>query len=215
MTLNLDNMNYWKLLPFTLLFLINISSFSQCIITTVTATSGACSIPQNTYTVSGNIVFTNAPISGTLTIKDCHGGMQVFNPPFTSPQSWSIASIPADGAPCHATAVFSFDTLCTLTTNYTAPANCSPTSILEIENKQLKIYPNPSKGILIINIDIKLNSKTELVIFSVTGKVVEKFTLQTNSQITLDTKNLSSGVYFYVLYSDDAVSEKGKLIIEN
>ncbi len=191
---------------------VGINSFSQCIVTSLTAVADACFPATNTYTISGSITFSNAPSTGTLTVSDCHGGMQVFNAPFTSPQAYTINSIPADGISCNITAAFSSDTICTSTINYTAPASCAPVSISEIENKLIKIYPNPSKGI--VTIDVKLNFKAELKIYSTTGKVIEEFTVRTNSQLILNTQNLSSGIYFYVLYTNNAISERGKLVID-
>jgi hypothetical protein len=201
-----------KLLLFVFLTSISYNSFAQCIITSLTASPGACVPATNIYTVSGSITFSNAPSIGTLTVSDCHGGMQVFNAPFTSPQAYSISSIPADGVSCNITAVFSSDTICTSTINYTAPASCAPVSISEIENKLVKIYPNPSKGI--VTMDVKPSHKSELKIFSPTGKVVEEFTVRTNSQLILNTQNLSSGIYFYVLYTNNEISERGKLVID-
>ncbi|MCC7332999.1 MAG: hypothetical protein IT232_10385, partial [Flavobacteriales bacterium] len=61
-----------------------------CSITALTANSGACNSGTNTFTLNGNITFTNAPASGTLTVTNSCGGTQVFNAPFTSPQAYTI-----------------------------------------------------------------------------------------------------------------------------
>lgn len=96
----------------------------QCIISSVTATPGACAPATNQYTVTGAVTFTNAPASGTLTVQITGGGSQVFNAPFTSPLNYSIASQTSDGASHTVTAAFSAGPTCTNTANYTAPASC-------------------------------------------------------------------------------------------
>ncbi|MBI2281219.1 MAG: hypothetical protein HYU68_11095, partial [Bacteroidetes bacterium] len=67
------------------------SIVTPCSISALTSVPGACQSATNTYTVNGDITFTNAPATGTLTVTDCHGNSQVFNAPFTSPQAYSIA----------------------------------------------------------------------------------------------------------------------------
>lgn len=187
------------------------ASYSQCFINSLTAVSEACVPATNTYTTSGSITFTNVPTTGTLTVSDCHGGTQVFNAPFIGPQAYSISGIPADGAACNITAKFSADTLCVSSTNYTAPASCAPTSISEIENKHIQIYPNPSTGIVYIDIDSKLNSTSVFLIFSISGKLVGKIPLTENSQ--LFKPDLQTGIYFYSVFTDNVILSRGKLVI--
>ncbi|MCC7332792.1 MAG: choice-of-anchor L domain-containing protein, partial [Flavobacteriales bacterium] len=66
------------------------TSCPTCSMTALTATPGACNSGTNTFTLNGNITFTNAPASGTLTVTNSCGGTQVFNAPFTSPQAYTI-----------------------------------------------------------------------------------------------------------------------------
>ena len=103
----------------------NCNILVPCVISALTVTAGACQVATNTYTVSGSITFTDMPTTGTLTVTDCHGNSQVFNAPFTSPKAYSISGIPSNGAACNVTAVFSDNSSCTRTTNYTAPAACT------------------------------------------------------------------------------------------
>jgi hypothetical protein len=95
-----------------------------CVINTITATAGACNPQNNTYTVSGQVTFTNAPNSGTLTVQISGGGNQVFNAPFSSPINYSISGQPSDGLERTVTATFSADPNCTKSTKYTAPKDC-------------------------------------------------------------------------------------------
>lgn len=92
---------------------------------TVTAIPGTCNSATNQYTLTGTVTFSNPPSTGTLTVQISGGGSQVFNAPFTSPQSYSIAGQTSDGVNHTVTATFSADGTCTSNINYTAPASCS------------------------------------------------------------------------------------------
>jgi gliding motility-associated-like protein len=100
-----------------------------CNMTALTATPGPCSVATNTYTLSGTITYTDPPTTGTLTITNsCSGVTQVINPPFPATSiGYSLAGMPANGAGCTVTAVFSADPLCTLTSAFTATAPCTVT----------------------------------------------------------------------------------------
>jgi len=95
----------------------------NCSISGITATPTACS--SNQYSLSGNITFSNPPATGTLTITGSCGGSQTFSAPFSSPQTYNLTGLTANGAGCTVTATFSANTTCTLTQNYTAPASCN------------------------------------------------------------------------------------------
>ncbi|MDD3875359.1 MAG: T9SS type A sorting domain-containing protein [Bacteroidales bacterium] len=72
------------------------------------------------------------------------------------------------------------------------------TSIAELYNLNLKVYPNPTDGSLTVefNDDIELNFS--LKVFDLFGK--EVFDSELNQRIThLDFKNLSNGMYYLVL----------------
>jgi gliding motility-associated-like protein len=96
-----------------------------CNISAITATPTACNTATQQYDVSGNVTFTNAPASGTLTITNsCGGAPVVLNAPFVSPAAYSFTGLSANGAACNITATFSATPACTFTQNYTAPAPC-------------------------------------------------------------------------------------------
>ncbi len=94
-------------------------------ISSLTAIPGICQSLTNTYSLTGNITFQNAPNSGTLTVS-ADGIQQVFNAPFTSPQAYVLNGLTADGAVHTVTAIFSGGANCSKSTNFTSPANCSP-----------------------------------------------------------------------------------------
>lgn len=83
------------------------------------------------YDLQGTLTYSDAPATGTLTITDCNGNAQIFNPPFNGTQTFTVSGLPQDGLACDFTAEFSDDPNCTITTGFTAPpaitafeANC-------------------------------------------------------------------------------------------
>lgn len=100
-----------------------------CNMTALTALTGGCDPATNTYPLLGTISYTDAPTTGTLTVTNsCSGATQVFNAPFASGSTnYTLSGLPANGAACSVTAVFSGDPTCTFTTNFTAPPACSVT----------------------------------------------------------------------------------------
>ena len=114
---------------------------NPCSITSITRNPSNC-LAGNTYNVTGQVAYANAPTSGTLTVSNSCGGSQVFTYPFpASPVSYSINGLAANGAACTVTATFSATPSCTLSGGYTAPAlpnanagapqalNCTVTSV--------------------------------------------------------------------------------------
>ncbi len=93
---------------------------NDCSISSITTIVGDCSTDQ-TFSVSGNINFTDPPVDGTLTISD--GSVsQVFTPPFVSPISYSLSGIQGDGQEHTITASFvSSTTNCERITYIDAP----------------------------------------------------------------------------------------------
>lgn len=109
---------------------INISNIPTCpcTITNVSADVSSCDNQTNTFNISGSIEFLTPPTSGILTVSDCSGNTQTFNPPFVSPINYSLNNITADATPnCSVTAAFSTNTNCSFTTDafdYPQVCNC-------------------------------------------------------------------------------------------
>jgi len=145
---------------------INVSVINCCLINNMTANISApnCGSTSGTYDVTGQIDFTGAPASGTLTVSSSCGGSQVFNAPFTSPQSYSLTGLNADGANCNVTAVFSADAACTQTIPYTAPIcpcnldtlavvhGCSLTAGMYDVDVHLVFSMPPTSGQLVVDV---------------------------------------------------------------
>ena len=65
------------------------------------------------------------------------------------------------------------------------------TAISKLENKNIKIYPNPSRGI--INIEIQGSEKFLIKLFTLTGKEIPIVLIDKK----VDLKNINNGVYFF------------------
>ncbi|MEM1119053.1 MAG: hypothetical protein AAGJ18_01305, partial [Bacteroidota bacterium] len=97
---------------------------STCTVS-ATVNVGSCEVATNTYGVSGNVTFSDAPTTGTL--KVAIGPFeQVFTAPFFSPQAYTISGLGSDGGSHDLVVSFSEDAFCRYNTSYTAPAGCDP-----------------------------------------------------------------------------------------
>ena len=105
----------------------------HCSMIAITANPSVCDDLTNTFSISGNIEFSNPPSTGTLTITDntaVPAVSQTFSPPFGSPLAYDLTGIPCDGADHFLTAVFSDSTSCIMTQKCTAPpASCPQAQI--------------------------------------------------------------------------------------
>lgn len=98
----------------------------NCSMLSITRNVSACNPATNTYSLSGQMEFSNPPTAGTLTITDNTGISQTFNPPFNSPLNYTLNNIPCDGLGHTVTASFSEDPDCNLSENYNAPEAACP-----------------------------------------------------------------------------------------
>ncbi len=91
-----------------------------CNIIAITTSVSNCPT-GGSYTVTGTVTFTDQPTTGTLTICDDISGLcDTYTAPFTSPWTYTISGIPADGLVHTLTATFSDEPLCLHTQTYTA-----------------------------------------------------------------------------------------------
>ncbi len=95
-----------------------------CVVSSITATPGSCNPLTNTYSLTGTVIFTNAPATGILTVSITGGSSQTFNAPFTSPINYTINNQLSDGLTHTVTAIFSADPNCTKSKTYSAPPSC-------------------------------------------------------------------------------------------
>jgi len=105
----------------------------NCGIISIAANPTACSAATNTYSISGNIEFTNPPATGTLTITDITNipnVSQTFTAPFNSPQAYTLSNLTCNGASHTITASFSAEADCNITDTYNAPTSICPVAAI-------------------------------------------------------------------------------------
>ncbi|MDP3557470.1 MAG: ice-binding family protein [Bacteroidota bacterium] len=101
--------------------------------------------------------------------------------------------------------------------NVVMPAGCAgPTGINELKNSSssnaISIYPNPFTSSLKIDLNNSLTgNNVEVMIYNVLGELVmnESVTKQIS---TINTSNLSSGMYFYKILENNKTIQSGRLI---
>ena len=80
----------------------------------------------------------------------------------------------------------------------------------------LKVYPNPSSGLINVKIEGAVTGQGELMVYDLNGKVVYQSTLEVNSrgvEKSLDLSNLSKGIYILGFNSNE-LSDKIRLVIK-
>lgn len=103
----------------------------DCNLSNLVADVGPCDLGTNTFDLSGSVSFVNQPTTGQLIIEDCNGNSQTFNAPFTSPTSFNITGITANGANCNLTAHFTAEPDCTIEIQNQNQDPCEPSCIIQ------------------------------------------------------------------------------------
>lgn len=97
-------------------------TIDNCVNCTMTGLNFVMTSCDNaSYDLEGTLTYSNPPTTGILTITDCNGNQEVFNPPFNGSQTLTYSGLPQDGLFCNYTAVFSDDPNCTITVGFQAP----------------------------------------------------------------------------------------------
>ena len=93
---------------------------------------------------------------------------------------------------------------------------CSSVGINNYMSKYLtlKIYPNPANQNATLEFDNSGQENHTLTLYDTQGRLVKTLTNITADQITIDTDDLTSGLYFFQLSTGGQVRFKGKLTIE-
>jgi hypothetical protein len=111
----------------------NCDIVAHCSISSLTAIPDNGSHPNGRYDVSGEVEFSNAPVSGQLTITDITATPPVsqnFTAPFSSPLPYKLSGIICDGLPHTITAIFSDSTSCNFTQVYHSPNPQCPSAVI-------------------------------------------------------------------------------------
>lgn len=81
----------------------------------------------------------------------------------------------------------------------------------------LQNYPNPFNASTVIKFDLPVSSNVQLIIYNTNGQVVESLVNERREaghhQVNWDASSVSSGVYVYVLKSDNAVQARKMILL--
>jgi len=95
------------------------------------------------------------------------------------------------------------------------PSSCAPVGISKFDalniTNAVKIYPNPFTTSINVAVEETLINNTEIIMYNVLGEMVMN-TIITKQLSTIQTNELSSGVYFYKVVNNNKVIQSGKLI---
>ncbi len=72
----------------------------------------------------------------------------------------------------------------------------------EISEQSVKIYPNPTKGNLVVELSGSEIKKGSVSIFNMSGRKIIQQQIS-NSRVTLDLSNYPAGVYLLKIYVDE------------
>lgn len=95
----------------------------------------------------------------------------------------------------------------------TMASDCATNSVSKFnkENDLINVYPNPFTNHINIKLNFSKTNQYEFIMHTVLGKQVMK-TVIVNSNTTIETNNLPSGIYFYKIIENNKIINSGKLI---
>lgn len=73
-------------------------------------------------------------------------------------------------------------------------------------------YPNPAITYTNIPYSLGFNQPADLILMSITGKVVKRYTIEGSGSQRIDISDLPQGIYFYAVQSANGISQSAKLI---
>ena len=87
------------------------------------------------------------------------------------------------------------------------PYSSEPQAVSEINTNQVSVYPNPSNGL----VNVQVGEKSIVTLFDLTGRVIA--TYQVNGNETVSFNQAAAGVYILKVESKNHVSTH-KLIVQ-
>jgi len=84
-----------------------------------------------------------------------------------------------------------------------------------LEQKAINSYPNPTNGILNIEMkNITLGTSARIIIYSLKGQMIKTVNANENQRsITIETSDMANGLYYYTINSDGQIYKGQKFIV--
>lgn len=82
----------------------------------------------------------------------------------------------------------------------------------------LSVYPNPSKGMVMVTVNQKIGSSYKLRLTNILGREIRSFMLQpeaASAGIPLNLSDLPAGMYFYSLVLNEKVVSTKRFVLQN
>lgn len=104
----------------------------------------------------------------------------------------------------------------TRTDVFVTKLNSQPVGLHENSlNEVISMYPNPSKGIVVLDLTKYTGRQVEVTVYNTLGQIVENKIYKTLSHLTLDLGSQADGIYFAEVKGDDQIISKKKIIIQH
>lgn len=132
-------------------------------------------------------------------LNNTNGSYVIFNPTITNYGIDKYFEIPASSSPSIGGEIYAVLTTTNLVTSMAD----------NIKKLELVVYPNPTNGIL--NIDLPNVPETELILYTITGQNIISKTSH-NKTATIDLSALSNGVYYLQIKNENSIDTK-KIIL--
>lgn len=89
--------------------------------------------------------------------------------------------------------------------------NCTSSLTEVIDPASIRVYPNPIIDYINIEMDANTHNNKQLSIFTIAGKLVDKYPLLDNAN-KIDLSGLQEGTYLYEIKNSDNILKQGKIL---
>ena len=98
--------------------------------------------------------------------------------------------------------------------------NNSPQATLNAKEAgiALSVYPNPSKGLVVVTLNQKVGPEYKLRLTNILGREIRSFALRSDASnigMPLNLSDLPAGMYFYSLVLNDKVVSTKRFVLQN
>ena len=112
------------------------------------------------------------------------------------------------------TASIYFDSNAAVVTNTFNTEFVAALAVSNFESSNLVVFPNPAKNSVQINLQNTSETIDSILVADVLGKTIRRINNVSSNQNSIDVSNLSQGVYFITITTENNLKQVKKLVIE-